>query len=231
VSLRDDFALVLAAAGSGRRFGDPVPKQFQEVDGQPLYLWALDGFAGKVALAVVVVPAGWKERVGKELGAGFRITTRVVCGGDTRQESVLRGLEAIPESISFVLVHDAARPQPSAALIDAVMQTTRREGACVPVLPVSDTVKEVWNGKIIRTLDRDRLRLAQTPQGFSRSMLLQALRSAQAEKVVGTDEAVLLERMGIGIPVVEGDPNNIKVTWKEDVVRLFRGGEGTRKER
>jgi len=123
-----------------------------------------------------------------------------------------------------VLVHDAARPQPSAALIDAVMQTTRREGACVPVLPVSDTVKEVWNGKIVRTLDRERLRLAQTPQGFSRSMLLQAFRSAQAEKVVGTDEAMLLERMGIGIPVVEGDPNNFKVTWKEDVVRLFRGG-------
>jgi len=114
-------------------------------------------------------------------------------------------------------VHDAARPYVTANLITLVIEEARRSGACIPGLPVSQTVKEVAGSRVIRTLDRTSLVLAQTPQGFRRNILLQAFERAEKDGFYGTDESILVERIGLPVSVVEGEPRNIKITFKQDV--------------
>ncbi|GAB4240226.1 MAG: bifunctional 2-C-methyl-D-erythritol 4-phosphate cytidylyltransferase/2-C-methyl-D-erythritol 2,4-cyclodiphosphate synthase [Acidobacteriota bacterium] len=215
----DAVGLVLAAAGSGRRFGSPVPKQFLRLDGVPVYRKALDCFRSQVDAFVVVVPADRVAEVAAELDGYTEQPLRVVPGGDTRQESVRRGVRALGPEVGWVLVHDAARPWVSADLVGAVIAAMRRVGACIPAVEVSETVKEVEGGYVLRTLDRGRLRLAQTPQGFSRELLESALEEAQAAGIVATDEAMLLERRGCPVAVVPGDPRNVKITWESDFPR------------
>lgn len=138
------------------------------------------------------------------VGAAF-----VVAGGETRTESVRRGLAAVPEGTEIVLVHDAARPWVTAEVIDRVIAGARAAGACVPGVAVTDTVRDVEVG----TLDRGRLRAVQTPQGFT----IGILREAYAEGEEGTDDASLVERLGYSVTVVEGDAANRKVTFRGDL--------------
>jgi len=119
--------------------------------------------------------------------------------------------------VEIVLVHDAARPFVTPALIKRVVDESRRSGACIPAIPVNQTVKEVAGSTILRTLDRSRLVLAQTPQGFRREILLQAFARAEEDGFYGTDESILVERIGIPVSVVEGEPGNIKITFRHDV--------------
>ncbi|HSR69704.1 MAG TPA: 2-C-methyl-D-erythritol 4-phosphate cytidylyltransferase [Acidobacteriota bacterium] len=210
--------LVLAAAGSGRRFGSEVPKQFLELRGRPLYLHSLETFLTYCGCAVVVVPPDHVDQAEgevKNLQGGERILVRP--GGEQRQDSVRRGLEALPEDADLVLVHDAARPFCSSALIERVIESARLHGGCIPVLPLSDTVKEVEEGQVVRTLERSRLRRVQTPQGFRRPILEEAVRRAAQDGFVGTDEASLVERLGRPVRTVEGEAANVKITWREDL--------------
>lgn len=212
------IGLILAAAGSGSRFGSTVPKQFLPLAGRPLYQASLLRFAGVVSEVVVVVPADWLERVQRELTAlELPCPARAVAGGKERQDSVYQGLLQLSPEVEWVLVHDAARPHVSLRLIEAVVETTCRHNACIPVLPVTETVKEVDGDRVVRTLDRNRLRLVQTPQGFQRGLLKTALEKAIREDFVGTDEATLVERLGSPVIVTRGEPGNLKVTWKEDL--------------
>lgn len=213
----DGVGLVLAAAGTGRRFGAPVPKQFLPLGGVPVYRRALDCFHSKVDAFVVVVPAARVAEVSAELDGYTERPLRVVAGGESRQESVWRGVQVLEPEVAWVLVHDAARPWVPEDLVDAVIAGMREVGACIPAVEISETVKEVEGGRVLRTLDRSRLRLAQTPQGFSRELLQAALEEAQAAGIVGTDEAVLLERRGCPVAVVPGDPRNVKITWESDL--------------
>ena len=212
------IGLILAAAGVGNRFGGDIPKQFSTLGETSLYLLALEPFAEFVKEAVLVVPGAWKERVNEQIEQlSYREALSVVSGGSQRQDSVKLGLERLSDSIRLVLVHDAARPFVSRELIARVVDETRRSAACLPVLSLSDTVKEVRGSQVLRTLDRDRLRLAQTPQGFEINLLRQALDRARAEGFYGTDEASLVERLGAPVSVVPGESENIKVTWKQDL--------------
>jgi len=210
------IGLILAAAGAGSRFGSSVPKQFLPLDGVPVYLRSLESFESLVDHAVVVVPGDWKDRVACETQERWQGRIRVDTGGDQRQDSVRRGLFALPP-VEIVLVHDAARPYVTANLITLVIEEARRSGACIPGLPVSQTVKEVAGSRVIRTLDRTSLVLAQTPQGFRRDILLQAFERAERDAFYGTDESILVERIGLPVAVVEGEPRNIKITFKQDV--------------
>lgn len=208
--------LILAAGGTGSRFGSGTPKQFLPFEGRPLYLHALSRFSGFVSRMVVVVPANRLERVEAEVRDLPTPEIRVVSGGATRQCSVERGLQALPVEIEYVLVHDAARPFVSRELITAVSEGMRRFDACIPVLPVCDTVKEIAEGAVVRTIPREHLGLAQTPQGFLTSLLRRAVEQAQGDQVHGTDEASLVERLGVAVQVVQGDPGNVKITWSQD---------------
>lgn len=210
--------LVLAAAGSGSRFGSEIPKQFLEFDGRPLFLHSLNRLLPFVEQAVVVVPPLWKDRMTAVLSS-LDLKGRVLLegGGKTRQISVFNGLQRLDPGVEFVLVHDAARPFVSSRLVSSILETTRRDGACIPALPVADTVKEVAQGRVIRTLERKRIFLAQTPQGFKVSILRQAYEKASLDRFEGTDEASLVERIGVPVSVVPGEAENRKITFSDDL--------------
>ena len=212
------IGLILAAAGAGSRFGGNIPKQFSLMRDKPLYLHALEPFLEFFEEAVMVVPEAWQGRVQEQIESlPYRAKLLLQAGGRERQDSVYRGLRRLSDSVEIVLVHDAARPFVSRDLIARVVEETRRGEACLPAVPLRDTVKEVSSRRVVRTVDRDHLRLAQTPQGFEINLLRQALKQAQKEGFCGTDEASLVERLGSPVYVVPGELENIKVTWKEDL--------------
>ena len=219
----ESWGLILAAAGAGLRLGGSLPKQFLSVGGQPLYRYSLEAFLDLVDLVVVVVPRDRIQTVSEELSRTWSAerveSPTVVPGGENRQESVRLGLDALPAEIDNVLVHDAARPAVSRELILKVMEGVREQGACIPVLPVAETVKQIESGYIVKTLAREHLALAQTPQGFRLELLKEACRLARARRYLGTDDASLVEELGVSVKAVEGESANIKLTWKEDLER------------
>lgn len=183
-----------------------------------MYVHSLDVFESFISRAVVVVPPEWLQSVTRELGARpYREKFKVEVGGATRQDSVYAGLMGLGSEVEMVLVHDAARPFVSAGLIQRVIEKTRLYGACIPVLPIRDTVKEVHGETVRRTLDRKLLHRVQTPQGFAYPLLEQAFREARNKGFQGTDEATLVERLGERVYVTAGEQENVKITWKEDV--------------
>ncbi len=217
------IGLILAAAGSGTRFGGAAPKQFQSIDGKAVYLHSLEKLAAHCERVALVVPAGWEERARSDLARHpVRDRTVIATGGETRQDSVHAGLRRLGR-VETVLVHDAVRPWLSDELIRRVLEGVARAGACIPGLPISETVKRVnVEGHIVETLERRELRLAQTPQGFDFGLLKTALEKAMEQGYTGTDEAALVERLGKRVLVVEGDPKNIKITWPRDLERAVR---------
>ncbi len=218
------IGLVLAAAGSGQRFGSEIPKQFLEVEGSPVYLHAFSQIARFSSARVIVTNLEHLDRVRSQLrGNPEWIDVRVVPGGETRQESVRQGVRALPPEVTRVLVHDAARPFVSPDLVERVLRGLDQTGACIPACPISETVKQVRGRRIIRTLDRNQLVLVQTPQAFQRNLLEEVLEWASQEGVQGTDEASLVELRGKTVEWVHGDPANIKITWPRDLESAHLG--------
>lgn len=206
---------LVAAAGTGRRFGRA--KQFAVLRGRPVLEWALEAFQTheEVDEIVLVLP---DEREGGRYRARFAKIAGVVRGGETRQDSVRQGFRAIDAAkTGLVLVHDGARPLVDPGLIHRVIAAARESGAAVPAVPLEDTIKEVRGGRVVGTVDRSSLVRAQTPQGFLPALLHQALEAAGRDGFSGTDEAMLLERLGIPVMRVEGDPRNIKITTPLDL--------------
>ncbi|HEV2886438.1 MAG TPA: 2-C-methyl-D-erythritol 4-phosphate cytidylyltransferase [Jatrophihabitans sp.] len=211
-------AAVIVAAGSGQRLGAGLPKALVPLHGRPLLSWALDAFVGHpdIDSIVVVAPADVLSTV---LGhAGAQAT--VVAGGSSRQASVDLGLAALGPDVELVLVHDAARPLVDPSVISAVVAALRDGAqAVIPVLPVADTIKRVDQaGQVVATLDRAELRAVQTPQGFSRSVLLAAHRAAEQRSPAGvTDDAGLLEALGVPVRTVAGAEICFKITTPYDL--------------
>ena len=207
----EDTAAIITAGGRGVRFGPGGPKVLQNLSGTPVLVRAVAPFRGRVGLVVVTAPAG--------LEADFRALVpgaTVVTGGARRQDSVRAGLAALPEHVTRVLVHDAARPLVSADLVQAVLDALRDHAAVVPVVGISSTVKEIdGQGRVVRTVDRSRLRLAQTPQGFHRALLEQGF--AAANDSTFTDEAAMVESLGEAVHTVAGSVHNLKITTPEDL--------------
>lgn len=214
---------LVPAAGRGLRMGGSVPKQFLAIGGQPLVLHSLRVLqaSSTVDEIILAVPQDEMNYCLKEIVAKHRFTkvTKVVPGGHERQDSVRHALEAVHDDIDVVLVHDAVRPFLTEQMVQEVVKTARARGAAIIALPVKDTVKQVGANQVIeRTVDRQSLWLAQTPQAFRRDWLLAAHRKAHAEGVRATDDAYLIEWAGHPVSVVEGSGENIKVTRPEDMV-------------
>ena len=206
---------VLAAAGRGERLGDERPKAFARLGKLPLLAEPLRRLEESdwIDAIVIVAPPDWEEPsilLAEELGAGK--VTAAVTGGDTRSASVRAALVEVPQDADVVLVHDAARPLISHAVIERVLAPLS-EGwdGVVPGLTVSDTLKRVMDGQAVETLEREGLVLVQTPQAFVAS----ALRAAAGEEA--SDCAALVEARGGRIKVVEGDPRLLKVTSAADL--------------
>ena len=217
---------MLVAAGSARRMGGAGRKQFALLGGVPVLARALAAFRdvpGLLTVAAVLPPddvdrgRALLARRPADAGAAGSPEPALVCvaGGATRQESVRRGLDALGE-VDVVLVHDAARPLPSPALVRRVLEVARGGAGAVPVLPVGDTLKRV-DGGALATVSREGLLAAQTPQGFPRGMLVEAHRRAAADGVTATDDAALCERYGFPVRAVEGEPANLKLTTPGDL--------------
>ncbi|NJP53930.1 2-C-methyl-D-erythritol 4-phosphate cytidylyltransferase [Streptomyces sp. SBST2-5] len=221
-------AAVIPAAGRGVRLGPGAPKALRALGGTPMLVHAIRAMADSraVSLVVVVAPPDGAAEVKTLLDAHAlpeRTDFLVVPGGDTRQESVRAGLEALPEDYDIVLVHDAARPLVPVDTVDAVIEAVRDGAvAVVPALPLADTVKEVEPAAepgapepVLATPDRSRLRAVQTPQGFDRATLVRA-----HETVTGnaTDDASMVEQLGLTVVTVPGHEEAFKVTRPLDMV-------------
>lgn len=208
-------AAVIVAGGTGTRMGWPVPKQYVQLLGAPVLLWSVRTFLAHPGIGevVVVLPAGAAADVPEWL-AGLPIA--VVPGGAERSDSVRSGLAAI-SAAGVVLVHDAARPLVSEAVITRVLAAVG-EGAAVAAMPVADTVKTADARRVVTgTLDRAGLWLAQTPQGFPLERLREVHRRAAQDRVATTDDAGLFEHYGLAVRVVEGAPENMKITHAADL--------------
>jgi 2-C-methyl-D-erythritol 4-phosphate cytidylyltransferase len=225
--------IILVAGGSSSRFKGGLPKQFEPVNGRPLYLWSLDTFLNweLVGSVVVVVPEEWVDPVRQSFkildgGAGIQ----VVKGGSSRQTSATLGLEALERvsSNSWVMIHDAARPCLSDELLGRIWDARSLDlgagdiGGVIPGLPANETVKLVEHRErasiVLETLPRANLMIIQTPQLLKREILKEAYRDLQGLDAV--DDACLVEKRGFKIVVVDGDYDNVKVTFSEDIDRV-----------
>ena len=216
-------AAVIVAGGRGERAGGDVPKQYRDIAGEPMIRPTLRAFLDHARIDVVqpvIHPAD--EDVYRAASAGLQKLSTPVTGGATRQASVRAGLEALASNgPELVLIHDAARPFLSGALIDRAIAAGKAAGAAVPGVVVADTVKTIdAAAMVVETLDRGRLRIVQTPQAFAFDLIRDAHRRAAAAGIESfTDDAALAEWAGHRVSVFEGEAGNVKVTTSEDFVR------------
>jgi 2-C-methyl-D-erythritol 4-phosphate cytidylyltransferase/2-C-methyl-D-erythritol 2,4-cyclodiphosphate synthase len=221
-------AAVVVAAGRGTRSGLDYPKQYKDMGGEPMVRASLRAFAAHPAVDRVV-PVIHPEDAARfaAAAAGLRLSP-AVDGAATRQGSVRAGLAALEaDAPAIVLVHDAARPFTSQALIERAIAAARLSGAAIPALPVTDTVKLVDRaGRVEATIDRNALRTVQTPQAFDYAALLDAhRRAAAAGREDFSDDAALIEWAGMRVTVFDGEQGNIKMTTPEDFARHERAAQ------
>jgi 2-C-methyl-D-erythritol 4-phosphate cytidylyltransferase len=222
--------VILPAAGLGTRMVTggatrQAPKQFLELHGQPILVLTVRAFLRVSAVERIFVAVRKSEiqRVQSQLAEhGLSDKVSVVEGGDTRQDSVRNAMKALPAADEdIVLVHDAVRPLIDTATIERTIESVEHHHAAIVALPAVDTIKQVErtaDGAIITsTIPRERIVLAQTPQGFRFRLLRQAMDAAELDGFIGTDEASLVERLGIEVAVVPGSPRNFKITQPGDL--------------
>ena len=229
---------IIPAAGLGLRMRSDEEKPFIAIGGRSILVHTLSVFEACPAVegyVLVVEPsrvASCQALLGGSSGSGdlagpggpggassdaFPKLAEVVAGGRTRQESVYRGLMALDEDTASVLIHDAARPCVEQGALEASVQGGARHGAVISATPSTDTMKIIRDGVVEATADRSSLWRAQTPQTFAYGILRTAHERAREEGYVGTDDAELVERAGYVVRVLEGSPDNIKVTTAEDL--------------
>ena len=215
-------ALVLAG-GRGERLGHSLPKAFVPVAGLPLLVHALEALAAAPAIDWLL-PVVSEDQLGRlnalALDARPRLAgrlARAVPGGAERQDSMRAGLAALPEDVELVAVHDAARPLVRPAAVMRVVEVARREGAAILAIPACDTIKRVRRGRVVETPPRVECWAAQTPQVFRVELLREALEKALAEGRTATDDAQLVEWLGVDVHIVRGDADNLKITHAADL--------------
>ena len=213
---------LIPAAGQGRRLGAAVAKQYLSLGGTPILVRTLRVFEENPLVngIVLAVQPGRQDRLQDDFLRSYPChkLLRVVAGGAGRQESVARALEAVPAGAELVVIHDGVRPLLGQELLSAVIEAARRSGAALAAVPVRDTVKQVEGGLVRATLDRSSVWLVQTPQAFSADLIRRAHEKAASDGIQGTDDAALVERLGIPVEVVTGSEENIKVTTPADLI-------------
>jgi 2-C-methyl-D-erythritol 4-phosphate cytidylyltransferase len=215
---------IIVAAGEGRRFGSTEPKAYLPLCGRPMLLRTLDKFcsARHIIQMIVVAAAAELSRCEAMLRADpvlQRCSWMIQSGGATRQESVKRGLDKVNADVDVIAIHDGVRPFVSSALIDRCVEAACDRGAVAVGLPARDTIKFVSEERWVQsTPERSALWEIQTPQAFRKELILEAHDRAVAQGIAATDDAMLVERMGAAVYVVEGERTNFKITVPEDLV-------------
>ena len=209
-------ALLIPAAGSGERFGAPIPKALVQLNGRTLIEHALLNLGPIATQIIVAAPAGYEDKFREILGGAVTVVT----GGSTRTKSVKIALESIAQEIEYVLVHDAARPLASGELGQKIIEALAAgDVAVIPALSVTDTIKEVdASNYVVATPNRERLRAVQTPQGFARETLVKA----HMQNIEATDDGALVEAMRGKVKLIEGENRALKITNPEDLAAALK---------
>lgn len=226
-------AVVIAAAGRGTRVGGPVPKQYLSIGGDPVILKTLKVFEKieEIDYIFIVTNAEYIDHCRKIVRDNdIEKVASVVKGGRKRQDSVYNALQEINRKcpgVTYVLIHDGARPFVSGDVIRNVIKVTAEKGAATAGVAMKNSVREIdGNGRHSHSVDRANYYSVQTPQGFRKAQLMEAYDKALTEGFYGTDDATLVERAGFDVEIVEGDYQNIKITTKEDLPMENRVGTG-----
>jgi len=230
-------SVIITAGGSGLRLGGSVPKQFQFLGGKPILAHTLNAFnqSDTVSEIVVAVPAAYMPHT-REIVEVYDIhkVRAVVAGGENRATSIYAALKELPYIYSqgaglplvsathrkIVLIHDGVRPFVPEKLIASVAESATNYGAAIAGIPLTDTIKEVSeNGNVLSTPNRNSFWRVQTPQGFTYELIAKAYAQGEKDNILhtATDDSFLVERMGVPVTLVEGDPSNIKITTPEDM--------------
>jgi len=219
--MRIRVAAIVPAAGKGRRFKSKTRKLLVPVAGKPLLAHTLINLKKSFPFTEIILAVDplQKENIGRLLKKYGLRGIKVVGGGKTRSQSVLNGLSGISKECDWALVHDAARPFVDRGLVRRLLEGAKKTGAAICALPVTATVKaiNIRNQMIIRTEDRDRLYLAQTPQVFKKDLLLRRYQALGRKAFRATDEAALFDRSDVRVKVIEGEAKNIKITTSQDL--------------
>lgn len=215
-------AVIITAAGSGKRMGGGVPKQYGRLGGMSILARSVKVFADlkEVGQIFIVTNKDYMDHCRAELdnlGLMPKVAG-ILPGGRERQDSIYEAVRRLPEDVDLVLVHDGVRPFVTADVIRRTIEAATAHGAAAAAVPVKDTVKVAEEGCFTQTLDRRALYSMQTPQGFRRELLAHAYEEAYRKNFYGTDDAVLVENTGEKVYLVKGDYNNIKITTMEDLV-------------
>jgi len=206
---------IVVAAGKSRRCSQD--KLYFPIKGKPLIFYTLEKIISVLNSSILVCA---KDKLKWWSNAPFKIKVRE--GGEERQDSVSAGLSALEEDTDLVLIHDGARPFVEKSLILKVIEEAEKEGAAVAGLPVTETIKQIENGWIKQTLNRDNIWSIQTPQAFKKEVIILAYKKGYKDGFFGTDCASLVERAGFAVKVVLGDKKNIKVTTRDDLLMAER---------
>ena len=206
---------IITAAGHGKRMGRP--KQFLKMGGLPMLWWTLSVFQNTKSVQGIILVINPEDK-NKLMNFKFSKMIKVVVGGKERQDSVYNGLKALPEEADLVIIHDGARPFVTPVIIEAAVRQARKKGAIVVGVPVKDTIKLVKPKSLTvnKTVDRDGIWVAQTPQVFKKDLIMLAYQKYGREKA--TDDAMLVEKLGKPVEMLMGSYINLKVTNPDDLV-------------
>ena len=216
------ISAIIVAAGSGKRLGSSLPKQFIELNAKPVLAVTVEKFEHCCAIddIIIVAACDYLEHVQTEIinRYGFKKVKAVIPGGNTRQASVYNGLKAIGAA-EIIVIHDGARPFVSADEIAASIEYAKAEGASVIGVKAKNTIKSADAGGFVSgTPNRDELYEIQTPQTFQRELIMAAYEKAESDGFITTDDSALVERLGAKVKIVEGSYRNVKITTEEDLL-------------
>jgi 2-C-methyl-D-erythritol 4-phosphate cytidylyltransferase len=214
---------LIVSAGKGHRFMEGKKKQFHLMAGKPILAYTLDKFETCPLIHSILLVVGeedmdycMKEIVEKY---HYRKISQIVPGGKRRQDSVKHGIDALSKEVEVVVIHDGVRPFVTKGMIEESIHSAIRFGAVVVAMPVKDTIKIAHpDGTILRTLDKESLWQIQTPQTFQAHLIKTAYHKATEDKFIGTDDASLVERLGVNVHILPGSYTNIKITTIEDLM-------------
>jgi len=213
---------VIVASGAGTRMGSKLPKQFMEIGGKPMLALTIERFekSSSIDEIVLVVCEEYLTYASQAIidKSGFKKVHKIIGGGETRQESVLAGLTACPRTTDHVCIHDGVRPFVRDSLIQMLFDEVKKTQAVIPAIKVTETLKYVDKEMISKTLPRDNVYIAQTPQVFRYLSILDIHRKAAEANYEATDDAMLAEQYGMKVLVVPGHYDNIKITRPEDII-------------
>lgn len=214
---------IIPAGGSGQRMQGNVSKQYLTLNGLPILVHTLRRFQASAAIHAIflVVPSKDRADVRTSIVEKYGLTkiAKILPGGRERQDSIRQGIEALDGDVDVVIIHDAVRPFISGALIRETVMEAKHWGAAIVAIPAKDTVKICDEGNRVHyTPNRDRVRLTQTPQAFQREIIVRAYDQAYRDNFYGTDDAGLVERIGVSVNIIPGSYDNIKITTPDDLV-------------